>query len=730
MRISKMNLWIVVLLLPLISIEILGINSEGKQDDDSAKIDKRVARVKFLRGNVQIKRKDGKQSERATLNLPIIAGDEIYAEENARIEIQFDNYSHIRLDENSGLKISKLSENQISVDISEGSLILSVTKFETGKDVFEINAPQTSISVEKKGNYRIDAGDKYNKEVRIAVSDGGKSRIYSEDSSFTLQDKSRARFYLGGEYAGQWETLSASRYLDSFDRWSLNRSKGIANSLDNAHYDKYYDDTIYGADDLNNNGNWSDSDDYGQVWTPNKTALANYPNWSPYRYGKWRWLPSYGWTWVNDEPWGFSTYHYGRWVYINGSWGWSPYSQNRQQKRKQRSKWRPALVVISFIADNICWYPLPYDSAYDDYNSRYERRRRRRRRNRRKQHKNRERRSHLRSVPANSVMSVSERSFGRGRKTYSKSSLKVAQRALSQKDRWNDTKYSLPAYDDIDNEISNKIRVRDSQRAKFNRRVKTGVPKRNIRRSAKRQTPTRIINRRASKNTFDPEVENPKSLNGKPVSKRRNNTRVFNSRTKTTSRRPVPSKRRQTNAPNKIRRPKTVRQIGKQKAAQETELELQNADIKRLPKNINRRVRKSRPQIRKKVNNSPTRRNTKPRNAAPRAIRRNNRYQNRKTRPESIVEPKTRRVVPRKARPKPQRRIKPQRTRKPSPKQAARPKPRKPKPAPQRKSPPPKKRVRKQIRPKPKRKSAPKPKPSRRNSPAKGRKVDPNDVDN
>jgi len=702
----------VILLLPLVSIEILGTESKKRQDD-SAKIDKRVARVKFLRGNVQIRRKGGKQTERVALNLPIIEGDEIYAEENARIEIQFDNYSHIRLDENARLNISKLLENEIAVDISMGSLILNLTRFESGKNIFEINAPETSISIQKTGGYRIDAGDKYNREVRITVSGGGKSRVYSKDSGFTLQNESNARFYLSGKYVGQWETMRTSRYLDSFDKWSLNRNKSISNSLNNAQYDKYYDDSIYGADDLNDNGNWSDSDDYGQVWKPNKTALANYPGWSPYRYGKWRWLPSYGWTWVNDEPWGFSTYHYGRWVYTNGSWSWSPYSRNSRRRQKRRSKWRPALVAISFIANNICWYPLPYDSAYDDYNSRYERRRKR---NRRRRRRNRQRRSHLRSVPANSVMSVPEKSFGKGRKAYRKSSLKVARRALSQKDRWNDTKYSLPTYDDIDGEISPNIRVKDSRRPIFNRRVKTGIPKRNTRRSTKRN-PTRIINRSASKNTLDPEIDDPKSLTSKPSSKRRNNAKVFSSQTKNTSRRSAPNKRLPKNVSNNTRGIRKVRQITKRKT-QESELELQNADIKRLPKKINRRVRKRRPQTRQKANNSPSKQSTKSRKVVLRSVRRTKRYQNRKTKPEIIGEPKTRQVVTRKARPKPQRKIKPQRIRKPSPKPSPHPEPRKPKPVPRRKSPPPKKTVprkpRQRTRPKPVKKPPPKPKPPRR----------------
>lgn len=27
---------------------------------------------------------------------------------------------------------------------------------------------------------------------------------------------------------------------------------------------------------------------------------------------------------MDDAPWGFAPFHYGRWAYINGYWGWCP----------------------------------------------------------------------------------------------------------------------------------------------------------------------------------------------------------------------------------------------------------------------------------------------------------------------------------------------------------------------------------------------------------------------
>jgi hypothetical protein len=47
-------------------------------------------------------------------------------------------------------------------------------------------------------------------------------------------------------------------------------------------------------------------------------------DWAPYRDGHWAWIAPWGWTWVDEAPWGFAPYHYGRWSSFGGRWGWIP----------------------------------------------------------------------------------------------------------------------------------------------------------------------------------------------------------------------------------------------------------------------------------------------------------------------------------------------------------------------------------------------------------------------
>ncbi len=94
-------------------------------------------------------------------------------------------------------------------------------------------------------------------------------------------------------------------------------------------------------------GTWIQTDAYGYVWQP----TINDPDWAPYTEGHWVYSDA-GWTWASDESFGWATYHYGRWVNLNGiGWCWVP-----------GYTWAPAWVSWRY-GDGYCgWAPLPPDS--------------------------------------------------------------------------------------------------------------------------------------------------------------------------------------------------------------------------------------------------------------------------------------------------------------------------------------------------------------------------------
>ncbi len=141
--------------------QTLNLPDEGSyasaEDEDVPDVTARVARISFISGDAQIKRSGNEDWETANLNLPVVEGDEITTGSNSRIEIQFDNYQHLRLAGNSFLKIINLKDDGIAVSLSLGTLSLRITQFDKDKAYFEIDVPKTTVAVQKAGEYRIDA---------------------------------------------------------------------------------------------------------------------------------------------------------------------------------------------------------------------------------------------------------------------------------------------------------------------------------------------------------------------------------------------------------------------------------------------------------------------------------------------------------------------------------------------------------------------------------------------
>jgi len=340
----------------------------GQTDDDSnSGVKARVSRISVLDGEAKIKRTGAAEWEQAVLNLPIVEGDEIVTEADTRLEIQLNTFSYVRVLTNSSIAFSGLQDGAVALSVSEGSVIIRLNEFDKDSAFFEIDAPKTTVAIQKAGMYRIDAGAADSTELRITVTKNGEARVYSADTGFTLKNGRMATVNIAGPLSGEWQATDASRYRDDFDTWSLDRDEVIAKVIRDAHFGKYYDNDLFGAEDLTRNGEWIYTSEYGHVWRPFDSSISRYANWSPYRFGHWRWVQPFGWAWVNDEPWGWATYHFGRWFYHRGRWHWSPYGRIRHG----RSWWAPALVGFTIINQNVCWYPLPYNYNYYNFNFYY-----------------------------------------------------------------------------------------------------------------------------------------------------------------------------------------------------------------------------------------------------------------------------------------------------------------------------------------------------------------------
>lgn len=330
---------------------------DNEESDDAAPI-ARVARLSFTQGDVSFLRAGVTEWAPAVENLPLLAGDRIYAARGARAEIQLARGNYIRLSENTELTIAELSDGAAQLEISEGVLVIRVERIAAAFPRFEVDTPNSAVLLRNDGLYRIDVRGE--KESQIIVR-GGEAEVSTDEGTFKVREGHR--LLVDTAAAGRIE-LAIDTVRDDWDQWSYDRDQTIARtSIDLApasvvSYETTYNE-FYGVSDLSSYGTWTSYPSYGQCWIPRVSS-----GWAPYRLGQWIWIPAAGWTWLSSEPWGWAPYHYGRWAYLTGlGWAWVPGFGSYGRVYGYRDyRWRPALVYFFNCSTPsrhyVGWHPL------------------------------------------------------------------------------------------------------------------------------------------------------------------------------------------------------------------------------------------------------------------------------------------------------------------------------------------------------------------------------------
>ncbi|MCC7200380.1 MAG: hypothetical protein IT483_12790 [Gammaproteobacteria bacterium] len=314
----------------------------------------RVARLSNIQGNVSYSPAGEDDWLDVSRNRPLIAGDRIWTERRARAEIQVGS-SAIRIGPETSLEILALDDQLVQVEVTQGTVNLRVRRLYSGQEI-EVATPTLAFAIDRPGRYRIDV-DPNDNETTVVVWEGG-GDAYGDGTQFPLQAGDTVKFY--GTDLRDHELLGMPR-SDSFDRYCLDRDQRLSRSGSL----RYVSDDLVGYSDLDEYGTWQADRNYGNVWYPNNVGAG----WAPYRDGYWTWQEPWGWTWVDDAPWGFAPSHYGRWAYTSNRWGWVPGPRN------VRPMYAPALVA--FVGGNgwsvslnfggrspVGWFPLGPREVY------------------------------------------------------------------------------------------------------------------------------------------------------------------------------------------------------------------------------------------------------------------------------------------------------------------------------------------------------------------------------
>ncbi|WP_321783239.1 DUF6600 domain-containing protein [Paraburkholderia sp. J94] len=269
----------------------------------------RVARLDYTAGAVTTEPAGATDWSYAQLNRPLTTGDQLWNDTNARSEMHIGSTA-VRMGPQTSVDVLNLDDASAQLKVAQGTLSTRVRELPPGS-AYEIDTPNLALGVSGPGDYRVDvAPDGSSTTVTVR---SGSATVYGENGQTPMQAGQQIRF-AGTDL--QQVASDAAPPPDAFDQWALARDAAEDRSVSA----RYVSRDVPGYQDLDANGTWRDSPQYGEVWVPNAVPSG----WAPYHDGHWVWQAPWGWTWVDDAPWGFAPYHYGRWAQVDDSWAWVP----------------------------------------------------------------------------------------------------------------------------------------------------------------------------------------------------------------------------------------------------------------------------------------------------------------------------------------------------------------------------------------------------------------------
>src|SRR6266700_2685296 len=305
-KMTRTGFWIAATTAASLLLLIVPAASAQDYDQDPPT---RAGRIGFIQGSVSFQPGGEGDWVQAVPNRPLTVGDNLWVDRDSRAEVQIGSTS-IRLGPETSITFSDLGNNAIQLRLSMGSLFFRVRQY-GGDDVFEVDTPNLAFNVNRPGEFRLNVNG--NGDQTVATVWRGEAEITGGGNSYRLIEGQRGSFSGVDQLSYDVDQIGPQ---DPFDRWAMSRDE----REDRARSSRYVSTEMTGYEDLDDYGRWHEVAGYGNVWSP-----AGVPgDWAPYRYGHWAYVSPWGWTWVEDEPWGFAPFHYGRWAFVQSSWCWVP----------------------------------------------------------------------------------------------------------------------------------------------------------------------------------------------------------------------------------------------------------------------------------------------------------------------------------------------------------------------------------------------------------------------
>lgn len=292
-----------ICLIPLLLLT--GMSALAAKGEDAAWMPT-PPRLGFIDGEEWHWRQGAQDWARAQPNLALAEGDALSSGSDARFEVQYGSRGFVRADADTRLSRVAQGEHRIRFALTRGRVSFKIRSMAAG-DTLELSTPDAVFTVEHPGCYRVEVS---RRDSRFITRHGGAATVTLADGRVLSIPPS------GNVVVSAGDPVRVASHPapapDSWDFWNDARSGESISS-------HYLPPGVYGTKELDRRGRGRVVPRFGPVWIPGGVGA----DWVPYSTGSWVRDPYYEWTWIDDAPWGWAPFHYGRWIDLGGLWAWA-----------------------------------------------------------------------------------------------------------------------------------------------------------------------------------------------------------------------------------------------------------------------------------------------------------------------------------------------------------------------------------------------------------------------
>src|SRR5579863_6159686 len=231
---------------------------DPNQPDGAYEPGRAVARISVLNGDVSVRRGDSGDVVAAGINGPIMADDRMLTGASSRAEVELDFANLIRIGPNAEVRFSGMDIRNYQVQVAAGSVTFRVLR--QGQAQSEIDTPSVALHPLQPGIYRVTVHDDGTSEITVRA---GEAEVYGAGGS----ERIAAGQTMNARGSGADTEFQVVQAIppDDWDHWNEDRDRYLQRSASYQHVSP----DVTGAEDLDQNGRWTQDPTYGQVWQPN-----------------------------------------------------------------------------------------------------------------------------------------------------------------------------------------------------------------------------------------------------------------------------------------------------------------------------------------------------------------------------------------------------------------------------------------------------------------------------